>query len=116
MNNPFCLKARFARASAVLGASALLLLLAIPGGAAPFISYSAGKADVVISHAEGDYLRVSTAVWGPNWAWSSFSGKSTGAQGLVTGNLSAKITGAAAPLPLRFQASRISPQPPAIPV
>ncbi|MEI7728025.1 MAG: hypothetical protein WCO56_00520 [Verrucomicrobiota bacterium] len=75
----------------------------------PFTAFSAGKADVIISQAGGDFLRIGTAVWGPKWAYSSFTGKNASETGITTGDLSAKIKGAGTPLRLSFKAARIAP-------
>lgn len=75
--------------------------------AAPlFTAYCPGKAEVVISDHDDDYLRLGTAVWGPKWAYTSFAGQTTSKEGGAVGDLSAKISGAASPLRLGFRAHR----------
>ena len=50
---------------------------------APLIAVGAGKADVGLTRGGEDYLRLSTAVGGPNWGWAGVEG-STRAENGVT--------------------------------
>ncbi|MBP8258243.1 MAG: hypothetical protein KA118_01100 [Verrucomicrobia bacterium] len=100
------LRARLCVHAALAGA-----LLAALGarlvGASEWIAHSAGKADVVVSHSGADYLRFSTAVWGPNWSWSGIQGNVRGDRGATAGTLSATV--GSAPLRLGFRASQTAP-------
>ncbi|MBI5799730.1 MAG: beta-galactosidase [Verrucomicrobia bacterium] len=86
-----------------------MLVLASPqaghaGETAAFTAYSAGQADVVVSHDGADYLRFGTAAWGPKWAWAGVQGKTQGTNGVVAGPLNATVGGT--PLRLGFSAAR----------
>jgi hypothetical protein len=108
-----CSAVKFLQNRGVALASLLIIVKAVvlsaPAGQPTFTAFSAGKAEVIVGHAEGDYLRIGTAVWGPKWAYSSFTGKPFSAKGTTTADLSAKISGANTPLKLSFRAQRPAP-------
>jgi hypothetical protein len=85
------------------------VFLAWPALAAPaaFTAHSSGKADVVISHDGADYFRFTTAVWGPNWAWTGVEGATRSENGATVGTLNATVSGT--PLRLEFRAARPAP-------
>jgi hypothetical protein len=73
----------------------------------PFVAYSAGQADVAVLHQGAGYFRFGTAVWGPNWSWTSVQGKTQTEQGTTTGTLTTTVSGA--PLFLSFRVSKSAP-------
>jgi len=65
---------------------------------APFAAVGAGNADVSISRGGEDYLRLGSAVWGPNWGWAGVDGKTQVENGVVIAAMTTKLgTG-----PLKF--------------
>lgn len=72
-----------------------------------FLAYSAGEANVAISHAGDEYFRFGAAAWGPNWAWTGIQGTLQSEAGAAVGSLKATIQGTT--LRLGFRAERIAP-------
>ncbi len=87
--------------------SSIVTLPSLAGEPAAFTSHSAGQADVVVSHNGADYLRFGTAVWGPNWAWTSVQGKTQSENGATVGMLNSTVGGT--PLQMIFRAARTAP-------
>lgn len=75
----------------------------------PFTTFSAGRADVVVSRQGKDYLRFGLVAWGPRWAWTGLGGKTESRQGATVARLAAKMGGTGVPFHLEFRAA--SPQP-----
>lgn len=84
--------------------------LASDATAAPFLSFSAKKGDVVVSLAGADFLRFSLAAWGPNWAWTGWQGESRSEQRQTIAQLTAKLGGTGVPVTLDFRAQNPSPR------
>ncbi len=90
-------------------AAVLASLLAAPAWTAEdatFTAFSAGRADVVVSHGGKDYLRLGLLAWGPEWAWTGFNGDANARDGATVAALVAKLGGTGVPLHVDFRASR----------
>lgn len=74
---------------------------------APFSAVGADKADVGITRGDEDYLRLGTAVWGPNWGWAGVEGKTRTENGAAIGAMTTKLGNAL--LKLDFRARRSAP-------
>jgi hypothetical protein len=98
--------------SLALGLLAGLVLhpVTMAGEDSAFVALSTGQANVVVSHRGEDYLRFGLIVWGPNWAWTGIDGTTKSDRGATVGTLTAKISGAGAPVRLDFRAVRPDPK------
>lgn len=81
---------------------------AADASAPAFLTYSAKKADIVVSRSGDDFLRFSLAAWGPNWAWTGFQGESRIEKHQTVAQLTAKLGGTGVPITLDFRAERPS--------
>ena len=73
----------------------------------PFTTFSAGKANVVVSRQGKDYLRFGVVAWGPNWAWTGLDGTAGSRQGATVARLGAKMGGTGVPFHVEFQAANL---------
>ena len=83
--------------------------LGAPAEQSRFTTFSAGGADVTVSHAGQDYLRFGLLAWGPNWKWTGLGGTTTSDQGATVGTLAAKMGGTDVPIRVAFRAARPDP-------
>ncbi len=89
----------------------LAMATAAPGAEErPFTAFSAGEANVVVSHQGNDYLRLGLIAWGPNWRWAGFSGKVQGEQGATVGALATKLGGQGSEVRVKFRAASPAPE------
>jgi len=72
-----------------------------------FVAVGAGKADVGITRGGEDYLRLGTAVWGPNWGWAGVEGSTRVEKGVATGAMTTQLGNAR--LKLDFRARQAAP-------
>lgn len=89
---------------------AVAIAAAAGGEERPFTAYSAGSAEVIVSHDGQDYLRLGLLAWGPNWRWTSLRGETRGEQGTAVGTLSAKLGGTDATVHVAFRAASVATQ------
>jgi hypothetical protein len=87
----------------------LLLTLALPAVRAgqPFTTFSAGDAEVVVSHAGEDYVRFGLAAWGPGWSWVGFQATNLVQYGSAVSHVATTIGKVS--MRLFFRAERIAP-------
>ena len=98
-----------------LSALALLgfVLLSQPIAAAepgPWVAYSLGEAQFVVSHQGDDYLGLNVIAWGPNWGWMGLDGSVRSEQGACVGTLTGKVSGTGVPLRIGFRVTHPAPQ------
>jgi hypothetical protein len=70
-------------------------------------AFPSGQANIIVSGEGKEYLNMGTAVWGPNWAWTSVEGKLRSENGATLGALTSKVDGKT--LKLDFHASHPTP-------